>query len=107
MQYVPSHFAKKYLTLRDPFKLQNSQGKQWLVSCVLNTEGKSPMRITVGFSKFARENNLLEGVTYVFELIKRMPVVVLQVTAISTVKKSFTFVYSSIQFSSTVFPFNV
>ncbi|AES68278.2 B3 DNA-binding domain protein [Medicago truncatula] len=56
--YVPSGFAKKYLMLMVPF---------------------------IGFSKFARENNLLEGVTYVFELIKRKPVVVvLQVTASCT-----------------------
>ena len=85
VQYVPSSFAEKYLTLKVPFKLQNSQGKQWEVYCVLHEKGKSQMRITGGFSKFARENNLLEGVTYVFERIKRKPVVVLQVTAICTV----------------------
>jgi hypothetical protein len=90
-----------------PFMLQNSQGKQWEVYCISNTKGNSSMRITSGFSKFARENNLLEGVTYVFELIKRKPVVVLQVAAICTVKKSFTFVYSSILISFTVFSFNV
>ncbi|RHN65200.1 putative transcription factor B3-Domain family [Medicago truncatula] len=82
--YVPSIFAEKYLTLKVPFKLQNSQGKQWEVYCVLHNKGNSQMRITGGFGKFARENNLLEGVTYVFELIKRKPVVVLQVTAICT-----------------------
>jgi len=107
VQYVPSRFAEKYLTLKVPFKLQNSRGKQWEVYCILHAKGKSQMRISGGFGKFARENNLLEGVTYVFELMKRNPVVVLQVTAICTVKKSFTFVYSSILFPFTVFSFNV
>ncbi|CAJ2638426.1 unnamed protein product [Trifolium pratense] len=77
--YVPAEFAPKYLKLNVPFKLQNSQGKQWEVSCVFNKKGKS-MRITTGFRKFARDNNLLKGVIYHFELIKSEPVVVLQVT---------------------------
>ncbi|RHN59088.1 putative transcription factor B3-Domain family [Medicago truncatula] len=62
--YVPSGFAKKYLMLMVLFMLQNYQGKQWEVYCILNTKGNSSMRITSGFSKFARENNLSEGVTW-------------------------------------------
>ncbi|GAU22232.1 hypothetical protein TSUD_227680 [Trifolium subterraneum] len=42
------------------------------------------MRITTGFRKFARDNNLLKGVIYHFELIKSEPVVVLQVTTAHT-----------------------
>ncbi|WJX36383.1 hypothetical protein P8452_24268 [Trifolium repens] len=78
--YVPAEFAPKYLKPYVPFKLQNSQGKQWEVSCVLHKKGKS-MRITIGFRKFARDNNLLKGVIYNFELIKSEPVIVLEVTA--------------------------
>lgn len=44
------------------------------------------MRLSAGFSKFAKENNLSEGVTYVFELIKKEPVLVLLVTAFHKVK---------------------
>ena len=56
------------------------------------------MRITFGFFRFARENNLSDGVMYEFELIKRKPHVVLQVTASHTVKCCFTFVYASVLF---------
>jgi hypothetical protein len=61
------------------------------------------MRITFGFFRFARENNLSDGVMYEFELIKRKPRVVLQVTASHTVKSCFTFVYASVLFSYNFF----
>jgi hypothetical protein len=79
--------------------LQNSQGKQWEVSGVLDRPGKPAMRITNGIRRFLRENKLSDGVTLYFKLIKRKPVVVLQVTTFRTVKSCFTFVCSLILFS--------
>jgi len=79
--------------------LQNYQGKQWEVSCVLDKPGKSRMRITTGIHRFVRENKLLDGVICDFKLIERKSVVVLQVTASGSVKSCFTFVCSSILFS--------
>ncbi|GAU22233.1 hypothetical protein TSUD_227690 [Trifolium subterraneum] len=70
----------QYMKLKVPFKLQNLQGKQWDVSCILNNKQSSSMRIMKGLPIFARENNLLKRHFYVFELIKTKPVVVLQVT---------------------------
>ena len=61
------------------------------------------MRITFGFFRFARENNLSDGVIYEFELIKRKPCVVLQVTASHMVNSCFTFVYASVLFFLTLF----
>ncbi|XP_058722012.1 B3 domain-containing protein REM8-like [Vicia villosa] len=78
--YISSDFASKYLKLNVPIKLQNSRGNQWQVSCRKHTVNSSAMRISAGFCKFAKENNLSEGVTYVFELIKKVPVLVLLVT---------------------------
>ncbi|CAK8564687.1 unnamed protein product [Lathyrus sativus] len=78
--YISADFATKYLKLNVPIKLQNSQGKQWQVSCGTHMVNSSAMRISAGFTKFAKENNLSEGVTYVFELIKKEPVLVLLVT---------------------------
>ncbi|KEH32781.1 B3 DNA-binding domain protein [Medicago truncatula] len=82
--YVPGEFAKEHLKPNVPFMLQNYQGKQWEVSCVLDRASKTPMRITSGFCRFARENNLSKEVFYNFELIKRKPVVVLQATTSRT-----------------------
>jgi len=79
--------------------LENSQGKQWEVSGVLDRAGKPAMRITIGIRRFLRENKLLDGVTCDFKLIKKKPVVVIQVTASCKVKSCFTFVYSSILYS--------
>ncbi|XP_027190004.1 putative B3 domain-containing protein Os03g0621600 isoform X1 [Cicer arietinum] len=82
--YVHSDFASKYLKPNVPFKLQNCHGQQWKVFCALQEAGKSAMRITRGFRKFARENNLSCRKEYEFKLIKRKPVVVLQVTTSCT-----------------------
>jgi len=61
------------------------------------------MQITFGFFRFARENNLSDEVIYEFELIKRKPHVVLQVTVSHTVKRCFPFVYASVLFFYTFF----
>ncbi|WJX30377.1 hypothetical protein P8452_18926 [Trifolium repens] len=75
--YVPREFAAKYLKLKVSFKLQNSQGKQWDVSCISNAKRSSSMRIAKGLPGFARENNPLKKHIYEFQLIKMKPVVVL------------------------------
>ncbi|KAL5078468.1 hypothetical protein RYX36_017452 [Vicia faba] len=81
--YISADFASKYLKLNVPIKLQNSQGKQWQVSCTTHRVNSSAMRISAGFRKFVKENNLSEGVSYVFELIKKEPVPVLLVTQVN------------------------
>ncbi|XP_045786508.1 B3 domain-containing transcription factor VRN1-like [Trifolium pratense] len=73
--YVPSDFAFKYLKLNVPIKLQNSHGEQQEVFCILPDSRSSYMRISKGFSKFQRNNNLSPGDYCVFELIKKKPVV--------------------------------
>ncbi|CAJ2652500.1 unnamed protein product [Trifolium pratense] len=73
--YVPSDFALKYLKLNVPIKLQNSHGEQQEVFCILPDSRSSYMRISKGFSKFQRNNNLSPGDYCVFELIKKKPVV--------------------------------
>ncbi|CAJ2638427.1 unnamed protein product [Trifolium pratense] len=85
--YVPFEFAAEYLKLKVPFMLQNPQGKQWKVSCIMNNKRSSTMRIIKGLPIFARENNLLRRCFYVFELIKTKPVVVLRVTPSPTLRQ--------------------
>ncbi|GAU43525.1 hypothetical protein TSUD_245530 [Trifolium subterraneum] len=73
--YVISDFALKYLKLNVPIKLQNSHGEHWEVFCLVHKSRSSTMRISKGFSKFQRNNNLSHGDYCVFELIKKKPVV--------------------------------
>ncbi|XP_045786509.1 B3 domain-containing transcription factor VRN1-like [Trifolium pratense] len=73
--HVPSDFAFKYLKLNVPIKLQNSHGEQQEVFCIVPDSRSSSMRISKGFSKFQRNNNLSNGDYCGFELIKKKPVV--------------------------------
>ncbi|KAJ1389190.1 DNA-binding barrel domain superfamily [Sesbania bispinosa] len=71
--YVPVEFAQKYLKPNVPIKLQTSSREQWDVSCVKHCA--KAMIMAKGIPKFARENKLSEGDSFVLELIKREPLV--------------------------------
>ncbi|KAJ1400080.1 DNA-binding barrel domain superfamily [Sesbania bispinosa] len=79
-RYVPVEFAQKYLKPKVPIKLQTSSREQWDVSCVKHCD--KAIIMAKGIPKFARENKLSEGDSFVFELIKREPLV-LKVTPFS------------------------
>ncbi|KAK2430256.1 hypothetical protein P8452_43684 [Trifolium repens] len=72
---VPSDFCRKYLKPNVPIKLQNSNGEEWEVYCLLHIAKWYNMDISKGFSKFQRDNKLSNGDYCVFELIKKKPVV--------------------------------
>ncbi|OIW05701.1 hypothetical protein TanjilG_23487 [Lupinus angustifolius] len=82
-RYLPSCFAEKQLNGVSGFiKLQNSDGRQWLVRC-LYKGGRA--KFSQGWFEFTLENNIGEGDVCVFELL-RMKEVVLKVTIFRVVE---------------------
>ncbi|XP_019454157.1 PREDICTED: B3 domain-containing transcription factor VRN1-like [Lupinus angustifolius] len=83
IMYLPSCFAEKQLNGVSGFiKLQNSDGRQWLVRC-LYKGGRA--KFSQGWFEFTLENNIGEGDVCVFELL-RMKEVVLKVTIFRVVE---------------------
>ena len=72
LQYVPTEFGRKYLK-RKSIKLEDSTGRQWLLSCLFN--GGRNIRLSKGWNEFVEEKNLKEGDVCVFELVQREDVV--------------------------------
>ncbi|KAJ9704913.1 hypothetical protein PVL29_003121 [Vitis rotundifolia] len=70
--YVPTEFGRKHLK-RKSIKLEDSTGRQWPLSCLLNRGGN--IRLSKGWNEFVEEKNLKEGDVCVFELVQREDVV--------------------------------
>ncbi|KAF1885078.1 hypothetical protein Lal_00028967 [Lupinus albus] len=82
-RYLPSCFAEKHLNGVSGFiKLQNSDGRQWLVRC-LYKGGRA--KFSQGWFEFTLENNIGEGDVCVFELLT-MKEVVLKVTVFHVIE---------------------
>ncbi|KAI9093304.1 hypothetical protein K1719_027318 [Acacia pycnantha] len=77
---VPSSFCKEYMGRMRPMKLQDCKGRKWDVN--YHYKYRSRIRIGKGWIKFARANNVKEGDTCVFKLIKTNNSFVFQVTTI-------------------------
>ncbi|CAK7329782.1 unnamed protein product [Dovyalis caffra] len=68
--YVPSGFARRYMReVPEYVRLQISDGREWAVRFSWNGYRRLRLILTKGWSRFYRENNLVEGDVCVFELI--------------------------------------
>nr|POF24830.1 b3 domain-containing transcription factor vrn1 [Quercus suber] len=74
-KYVPAGFAKNYIGSDQTVKIQTSDKKHWSFQCNYHHGASKVMRMGNGWSAFSKDNNLQEGDVIVFEVIKRMPIV--------------------------------
>ncbi|XP_059665151.1 B3 domain-containing transcription factor VRN1-like isoform X2 [Cornus florida] len=85
---IPSEFAMKIkylLGVSDIVKLQVSDGREWRVRCIHDSGGRQAI-LSKGWRMFAKENNLVEGDVCVFELIKVLKDLVIQVSIFRAVE---------------------
>ncbi|KAK7839283.1 b3 domain-containing transcription factor vrn1 [Quercus suber] len=75
LNYVPAGFAKNYIGSDQTVKIQTSDKKHWSFQCNYHHGASKVMRMGNGWSAFSKDNNLQEGDVIVFEVIKRMPIV--------------------------------
>ncbi|KAJ7946005.1 B3 domain-containing transcription factor VRN1 [Quillaja saponaria] len=67
--YFPTSFCSKHLPNTTGFiTLENCIGKKWSVRCLHDNQERR--KLSLGWSKFARDNHLKQGDVCVFELIK-------------------------------------
>ncbi|XP_043714422.1 B3 domain-containing transcription factor VRN1-like [Telopea speciosissima] len=70
---VPRSFARTFVTgTYEEVTLQVPDGRRWHVCCCPSSGGAT--KVTKGWKVFVQENNLEEGDTCIFELVKKSPI---------------------------------